>query len=101
MPRFAANLSMMFNEVPFLDRFAAARKQGFDGVEFLFPYEHPAAELRSVAAVLDVRSGDTVEPSAVLHLDDSPDRKASGMLWAALVVAAAAAVGVWYLLSRG
>ena len=46
MPRLAANLSMMFNEVPFLDRFAAARKAGFDGVEFLFPYEHPMAELR-------------------------------------------------------
>ena len=46
MPRFAANLSMMFNEVPFLDRFAAARKAGFEGVEFLFPYEYPAAELR-------------------------------------------------------
>jgi len=45
MPRLAANLSMMFNEVPFLDRFAAARKAGFDAVEFLFPYEHPAAEL--------------------------------------------------------
>jgi hydroxypyruvate isomerase len=45
MPRLAANLSMMFNEVPFLDRFAAARKAGFDGVEFLFPYEFPAAEL--------------------------------------------------------
>ncbi len=47
MPRFAANLSMMFNEVPFLDRFAAARQAGFEGVEFLFPYEYPAAELRS------------------------------------------------------
>jgi hydroxypyruvate isomerase len=46
MPRLAANLSMMFNEVPFLDRFAAARKAGFEAVEFLFPYEHPAAELR-------------------------------------------------------
>ncbi|HEY4251137.1 MAG TPA: 2-oxo-tetronate isomerase [Roseomonas sp.] len=45
MPRFAANLSMMFNEVPFLDRFAAARKAGFEAVEFLFPYEHPAAEI--------------------------------------------------------
>lgn len=45
MPRFAANLSMMFNEVPFLDRFAAARKAGFEGVEFLFPYEHPASEI--------------------------------------------------------
>jgi hydroxypyruvate isomerase len=47
MPRFAANLSMMFNEIPFLDRFAAARQAGFEGVEFLFPYDFPAAELRS------------------------------------------------------
>ena len=46
MPRLAANLSMMFNEVPFLDRFAAARKARFDAVEFLFPYEHPASEIR-------------------------------------------------------
>jgi hydroxypyruvate isomerase len=46
MPRFAANLSMMFNELPFLDRFAAAAKCGFKGVEFLFPYEHPAAGIR-------------------------------------------------------
>ena len=47
MPRLAANLSMLFNEIPFLERFAAARKAGFEGVEFLFPYEFPAAELRS------------------------------------------------------
>ena len=46
MPRFAANLSMMFNEVGFLDRFDAAARAGFKGVEFLFPYEHPAAEIR-------------------------------------------------------
>jgi 2-dehydrotetronate isomerase len=39
MPRFAANLSMMFTEVPFLDRFAAAAEAGFDSVEFLFPYD--------------------------------------------------------------
>lgn len=45
MPRFAANLSMMFTEVPFLDRFARARAAGFEAVEFLFPYEFPAAEL--------------------------------------------------------
>ena len=45
MPRFAANISMMFNELPFLDRFAAARAAGFQAVEFLFPYEHPAAEI--------------------------------------------------------
>jgi hydroxypyruvate isomerase len=42
MPRFAANLTMMFNEVPFLDRFDAAAKAGFTAVEFLFPYAHPA-----------------------------------------------------------
>src|SRR4051795_12507272 len=42
MPRFAANLSMMFNEVAFLDRFDAAAKAGFTAVEFLFPYDHPA-----------------------------------------------------------
>jgi hydroxypyruvate isomerase len=41
MPHFAANLTMMFNEVPFLDRFDAAAKAGFSAVEFLFPYEHP------------------------------------------------------------
>ena len=41
MPRFAANLSMMFTEVPFLDRFDAAAQAGFTAVEFLFPYDHP------------------------------------------------------------
>ena len=47
MPRLAANLSMMFNEAPFLDRFDAAAKAGFKGVEFLFPYDHPAADIRA------------------------------------------------------
>lgn len=42
MPRFAANLSMMFNEHPFLDRFKAAADAGFEAVEYLFPYDHPA-----------------------------------------------------------
>jgi len=41
MPRFAANLTMMFTEVPFLDRFAAAADAGFTAVEFLFPYDFP------------------------------------------------------------
>jgi len=45
MPNFAANLSMMYNEVEFSDRFAAAAKDGFKGVEFLFPYEWPAADV--------------------------------------------------------
>ncbi|CAG2145359.1 2-oxo-tetronate isomerase [Cupriavidus yeoncheonensis] len=47
MPRFAANLSMMYTEHDFLDRFAAAAADGFRAVEYLFPYEHPAAELRA------------------------------------------------------
>jgi hydroxypyruvate isomerase len=45
MPRFAANLSMMYTEHAFLDRFAAAARDGFTAVEYLFPYEHPAEEL--------------------------------------------------------
>ena len=45
MPKFAANLSMMFNEVPFPERFAAAAKAGFKAVEFLFPYDYTPAEV--------------------------------------------------------
>ena len=45
MPRFAANLTLLFNEVPFLDRFEAAAKAGFTAVEFLFPYAYPAEEI--------------------------------------------------------
>ncbi len=45
MPKFAANLTMMFNEVPFPERFAAAARAGFDAVEFLFPYDHPPEEV--------------------------------------------------------
>ena len=43
MPKFAANLSMMFKEVDFLDRFAAAARAGFEGVESLFPYDYDPA----------------------------------------------------------
>ena len=45
MPRFAANVSMMYNEVPFLDRFAAAARDGFKAVEFLFPYAYAPEEI--------------------------------------------------------
>ena len=45
MPRFAANQSLLFNELPFLDRFAAARAAGFDAVEFLFPYAFEAEQI--------------------------------------------------------
>jgi hydroxypyruvate isomerase len=46
MPRLAANLTMLFGEVPFLDRFAAAAGAGFSAVEYLFPYEHDPQVLR-------------------------------------------------------
>lgn len=46
MPRFAANLSMLFNELDFLERFEAAANAGFEAVEFLFPYEYSADDLR-------------------------------------------------------
>ena len=46
MPRFAANLTMMFTEVPFLDRFERAAKAGFKAVEFLFPYAFEADDIK-------------------------------------------------------
>jgi len=46
MPVFAANLTMLFTEVPFLERFALAKAAGFTCVEYLFPYDYPAAELK-------------------------------------------------------
>ena len=49
MPRFSANISFLFTELPFKARFQAAAEAGFKGVEFLFPYEDPAEELASLA----------------------------------------------------
>jgi len=45
VPKFAANLTMMFNEVPFMERFGAAAKAEFKAVEFLFPYDFPADDI--------------------------------------------------------
>ena len=45
MPKFAANLTMLYNEVEFLDRFGAASRAGFKGVEYLFPYPYPKEQL--------------------------------------------------------
>ena len=45
MPKFAANLSMMFQDLGFLDRFDAAARAGFKGIEFLFPYDHTPEEV--------------------------------------------------------
>ena len=47
MPRLAANLTLLFTERPFLERFGAAAEAGFKAVEFLFPYDHEAAEIRN------------------------------------------------------
>lgn len=46
MPKFAANLTMLFTEQPFLDRFAAAAQAGFKYVEYMFPYEYEPDVLR-------------------------------------------------------
>ncbi|WP_277961280.1 2-oxo-tetronate isomerase [Pseudomonas sp. RIT-To-2] len=46
MPRFAANLSMLYPQHDFLDRFAAASADGFEAVEYLFPYDYSAADLK-------------------------------------------------------
>ena len=47
MPRFAANATMMYVEHPFLDRFAAAARDGFRAIECQYPYDHPAAEIKA------------------------------------------------------
>ena len=45
MPKFAANLTFLFKEYPFLERFQAAADAGFDAVEVLFPYDDPVPEI--------------------------------------------------------
>ena len=68
MPKFAANLSMMFNEVPFPQRFAAARA-GFKAVEFLFPYEHmPGYFLQGQADAHALRE-EAGEPNVKVQMD--------------------------------
>ncbi|HEY9029692.1 MAG TPA: hydroxypyruvate isomerase [Burkholderiaceae bacterium] len=47
MPRLAANLTMLFTEFPFLDRFERAARAGFKGVEFLFPYAYQPRDIRA------------------------------------------------------
>jgi hydroxypyruvate isomerase len=47
MPQFAANLTMLFTELPFLDRFEAAAQAGFKAVEFLFPYAYSAQDIKA------------------------------------------------------
>ena len=47
MPKFAANLTMLFNEVPFMERFDKAAAAEFKAVEFLFPYAFPVADIKA------------------------------------------------------
>ena len=56
MPKFAANLTMLFTEQPFLDRFAAASHAGFRAIEFLFPYDHPAQQVADTAKAAGLAS---------------------------------------------
>ena len=65
MPKFSTNISMMFTERPFLERFQAARDNGFGAVEMQFPYDIPAATLAQAkadagveVAVVNVPAGD-------------------------------------------
>lgn len=55
MPKLAANLSMMFQEVDFLDRFEAAAKAGFKGVEYLFPYDFDVNQLVEILQKNDLK----------------------------------------------
>ncbi len=54
MPRFCANLKWLFTELPFLDRFDAAARAGFRGVEYASPYEYPASEIRARLRACDM-----------------------------------------------
>jgi hydroxypyruvate isomerase len=55
MPKFAANLTMLFTEVPFLDRFECAARAGFDAVEFLFPYAFAAEDIKARLRAHDLK----------------------------------------------
>lgn len=55
MPRFAANLTLQFAEVPFLERFGLAASLGFEGVEYMFPYEASAEDVAALLAINGLR----------------------------------------------
>jgi hydroxypyruvate isomerase len=79
MPRFTANLTMLFNEVPFLDRFDAAGRAGFRAVEFVSPYDHPPEDVGRAArdagvevALFNLPAGDWARGDRGMACD--PDR---------------------------
>ena len=67
MIRLCANLHFMYRDAPFLERFAAAAKDGFAGVEMTFPYDYAATEIRAAA---DRAGVPIVEFNAPLHLSN-------------------------------
>lgn len=105
MPRFAANLTMMFNEWPFLDRFAAAADAGFTAVEFLFPYEFPpdaiAERLAQHGLTLALFNCPPGEWDRERGLAALPDRRADfeASVETALVYARATGVGRVHLMA--
>lgn len=102
MPRFAANLSLMFPELGFLDKFGAARACGFDAVEFLFPYGHSAErvlhamrqhQLRTV--LFNLPAGDWAKGERGMACD--PRRTAEFRAGVALALDYARTLGVSHL----
>ena len=76
MPRFSANLSLLFTELPLLERFSAAREYGFLAVEIQFPYETPAEHIKTQIdltglelVLINVPAGDLI---CLLYTSPSP-----------------------------
>ena len=102
MPRFAANLTMLFTEFPFLDRFERAARAGFKGVEFLFPYAYQPKDIRArldrfglqlVLHNLPAGDWDAGERGIACH----PDRRAEFREGVERAVDVASALGVGQL----
>ena len=89
MPRFAANLSMMFTELDAPERFRAARDCGFEAVEYLMPYGHPVAEVRGWLADAAKQK---VAP-AVEQLLSRPLARVGAWLWLGLLLALVSLAG--------
>ena len=91
MPNFSANLGFLFTELPFLDRFAAAARAGFKGVEFASPYEHGARDIARPLAdhgltqtLFNLPAGDWAAGErgiAILAGREAESAMASGALW--------------------
>jgi hydroxypyruvate isomerase len=106
MPRFAANLTMMFNEVPFLDRFGAAARAGFRGVEFLFPYDFPAGAIREqldkhhlTVALFNMPAGDWAGGDRGLACDPSSVNRCRDGISTAIEYAQALGCGQLHLMA--